>query len=72
MKDKSQHIQYKKKFLYSVDSKADLSILFEMILLKNAITESSIAIPDALTKYFKVKQALFRLEMIEILEPDGH
>ena len=72
MKDKSQHIQYKKKFLYSVDSKADLRILFELILLKNAISESSIAIPDALTKYFKVIQALLRLEMIEILEPDGH
>ena len=72
MKDKSQHIQYKKKFLYSVDSKADLRILFEMVLLNNAITESSIAIPDALTKYFKVIQALFRREMTRISEPDGH
>merc|ERR1712131_551302 len=51
--DESQLIKYKKKFSHSIDSKADLRSLFEVMILKNATSSSSIAIPDALVKYFK-------------------
>ena len=63
MKDLSRHIQYKKNFSHSVDSTADLRILFEVMLLSNAESNSCITIPDGLAKYFKVSYRLSILAM---------